>query len=53
MAIIYFISLADYGMNPAFMVVGTYTYRHCHPVRGKNVVQMAASHLPARILMRN
>ncbi len=32
MAIIYFISLADYGMNPAFMVVGTYTYHHRQPV---------------------
>ena len=32
MAIIFFISLADYGMNPAFMVVGTYTYHHRQPV---------------------
>jgi hypothetical protein len=28
MAIIYFISPADYGMNPVFMVVGTYISRH-------------------------
>jgi hypothetical protein len=53
MAIIYFISLADCGMNPVFMAVGTYTYRHRQPVRGKNVAQMAACHLPVRILTRN
>jgi hypothetical protein len=35
MAIIYFISLADYGMNPVFMVVGTYIYRHRQPDKEK------------------
>jgi hypothetical protein len=53
MAIIYFISLADYGMNPVFMVVGTYIYRHRQPVQGKNVAQTAACHMPVIILMRN
>jgi hypothetical protein len=53
MVIFYFISLAGCGMNPVFMVVATYTYRHRQAVRGKNVVQMAACHLPVRTLMRN
>ena len=39
--------------DPVFMVVATYTYRHRQAVRGKNVVQMAACHLPVRTLMRN
>jgi hypothetical protein len=32
---IYFIRHADYGMHLAFMVVGTFTYLHQHPVGGK------------------
>ncbi len=50
---IYFIRHADYGMHLAFMVVGTFTYLHQHPVRGKNVAPMAACHLPVRNLMKN
>ena len=50
MAVIYFTSLVDYGMNRAFMVAGTYTYRHRQQVPGKNVAQMAASRLPVTIL---
>jgi hypothetical protein len=42
MAIIYFISHADYGMHLAFMVVGTFIYLHQHSVQGKNVVPMTA-----------
>jgi hypothetical protein len=53
MAILYFISRADYGMHLAFMVVGTFTYLHHHPVREKNVAPMAASHLSVIILTRN
>jgi hypothetical protein len=50
---IYFIRHADYGMHLAFMVVGTFTYLHQHPVLGKNVALMAACHLPVRTLTRN
>jgi hypothetical protein len=53
MAIIYFISLADCGVNPVFMVVVTYIYHRRHPVREKNVALMAACHMPVRTLMRN
>jgi hypothetical protein len=52
MAVIYFTSLVDYGMNRAFMVAGTYTYRHRQQVPGKNVAQMAAYRLPVTILTR-
>jgi hypothetical protein len=53
MGIIYFISLADYGMHLAFMVAGTFTYRHQRPGQGKNVAPTANSHLPVTTLMRN
>jgi hypothetical protein len=51
--IIYFISLADYGMHLAFIVAGTFTYRHQRLGQGNNFAPMADSCLPVTTLMRN
>jgi hypothetical protein len=40
MGIIYFISLADYGMHLAFMVAGTFTYCHRHSIQYQDYVRM-------------
>ena len=42
----YFISPVAYGMNPVFMVVGTFIFRIQHLGLGRSVVLMANFLLP-------
>ena len=53
MASIYFISLVAYGINPVFMVVGTFIFPVQHLGLGRNVAIMATFLLSVTTLMRN
>ncbi len=53
MVSIYFISLVAYGMNPVYIVVGTFIFPVWHLRLGRNVALMAAFLLSVTTLMRN
>jgi hypothetical protein len=53
MASIYFISLADIGINRAGMVVGIFIYHLQHPEQERSVAPMAVFLLSVKNLMKN
>jgi len=53
MGSIYFISPVAYGMNPVFMVVGTFFFPIQHLGLGRNVALMATFLLPVTTLAKN
>ena len=52
MGSIYFISPVAYGMNPVFMVVGTFIFRIQHLALGRSVVLMDSFLLPVTTLKK-